>query len=459
MKLEKKEPKPGMRTETRLWVLSFVFALASLLSWYSTQKGMVTLFFVGQAGLAFLASAVVQITEIVFSGSRKSISFLLAFLVSVSLSSFQFVETAYPAGQFREAAETGVNYAYTELLPKVQKDTATQLDDLRMTVFSELDALEAAAADAEGAASSGNISTTTDAEALKARYAQQQSRYPKGYEDDTIFQNLLTAAALVHSGDAQNARLLIEQSVGALDGLIDIAATSKQKALYRDIRTEYKALSVSLGVQENTGAAAVSAGAKAMRRALMQATLDTAGLREDADTLVAQAMAVELPIDTAKLAILRDSVLDYAALVELNTSLKAHQAEQPALAQRLAAAGAAEDDQQALEAVQAIWREELEGLRAEIAAAPLSNRDEHLTTLDKLTGTYLKKERNSIQTTWAILHIKQVGIRNALPAIISLILAVMLDLAASAAFQSAKELRRQRAKERFFEEAQSKTLY
>lgn len=459
MKLEKKEPKPGMRTETRLWVLSFVFALASLLSWYSTQKGMVTLFFVGQAGLAFLASAVVQITEIVFSGSRKSISFLLAFLVSVSLSSFQFVETAYPAGQFREAAETGVNYAYTELLPKVQKDTATQLDDLRMTVFSELDALEAAAADAEGAASSGNISTTTDAEALKSRYAQQQSRYPKGYEDDIMFQNLLTAAALVHSGDAQNARLLIEQSVGALDALIDMAATSKQKAFYRDIRTDFNALSVSLGVQENTGAAAVSAGAKAMRSALMQGTLDTAALREDADALVAQAMAVELPIDTAKLAILRDSVLDYAALVELNTSLKAHQAEQPALAQRLAAAGAAEDDQQALEAVQTVWREELEGLRAEIAASPLSNRDEHLTTLDKVTSVYLQTERNSIQTTWAVLHIKQVGIRNALPAIISIILAAMLDLAASAAVQSAKELRRQRAKERFFEEAQSKTLY
>lgn len=98
MKLEKKEPKPGMRTETRLWVLSFVFALASLLSWYSTQKGMVTLFFVGQAGLAFLASAVVQITEIVFSGSWKSRSFWLAFLISVSLSSFQFVETPTPPG-------------------------------------------------------------------------------------------------------------------------------------------------------------------------------------------------------------------------------------------------------------------------------------------------------------------------------------------------------------------------
>lgn len=459
MKLEKKEPKPGMRTETRLWVLSFVFALASILSWYSTKKGMVTLFFVGQAGLAFLASAVVQITEIVFSGSRKSISFWLAFLVSVSLSSFQFVETSYPAGQFREAAETGVNYVYTEqLLPKVQKDTATHLDDLRTTVFSELDELEAAA-DAEGAASSGNISTTTDAEALKSRFAQQQSRYPKGYEDDTIFRNLLTAAALLHSGDAQNARLLIEQSVGALDGLIDMAATSKQKAFYRDIRTEYNALLVCLGVEENTGAAAVSAGAKAMRRALMQGTLDTAALRADADTLVAQAMAVELSIDTAKLAILRDSVLDYAALVELNTSLKAHQAEQPALAQRLAAAGAAEDDQQALEGVQTVWREKLEGLRAEIAASPLSNREEHLTTLDNLTGTYLKTERNAIQTTWAVLHIKQVGIRNALPAIISLILAAMLDLAASAAFQSAKELRRQRAKERFFEEAQSKTLY
>ena len=459
MKLEKKEPKPGMRTETRLWVLSFVFALASILSWYSTKKGMVTLFFVGQAGLAFLASAVVQITEIVFSGSRKSISFWLAFLVSVSLSSFQFVETSYPAGQFREAAETGVNYVYTEqLLPKVQKDTATHLDDLRTTVFSELDELEAAA-DAEGAASSGTISTTSDAEALKSRFAQQQSRYPKGYEDDTIFRNLLTAAALLHSGDAQNARLLIEQSVGALDGLIDMAATSKQKAFYRDIRTEYNALLVCLGVEENTGAAAVSAGAKAMRRALMQGTLDTAALRADADTLVAQAMAVELSIDTAKLAILRDSVLDYAALVELNTSLKAHQAEQPALAQRLAAAGAAEDDQQALEGVQTVWREKLEGLRAEIAASPLSNREEHLTTLDNLTGTYLKTERNAIQTTWAVLHIKQVGIRNALPAIISLILAAMLDLAASAAFQSAKELRRQRAKERFFEEAQSKTLY
>ena len=452
MKLEKKEPKPGMRTETRLWVLSFVFALASILSWYSTQKGMVTLFFVGQAGLAFLASAVVQITEIVFSGNRKSISFLLAFLVSVSLSSFQFVETAYPAGQFREVAETGVNRAYTTaLLPKAQKDTATQLDDLRTTVFSQLDALEAAAADAEGAASSGNISTTTDAEALKSRFAQQQSRYPKGYEDDTIFRNLLTAAALLHSGDAQNARLLIEQSVGALDGLIDMAATSKQKAFYRDIRTEYNALLVCLGVEENTGAAAVSAGAKAMRRALMQGTLDTAALREDADTLVAQAMAVELSIDTAKLAILRDSVLDYAALVELNTSLKAHQAEQPALAQRLAAAGAVEDDQQALEAVQAIWREELEGLRAEIAASPLSNRDECLTTVDKLTGTYLQTERNSIQTTWAVLHIKQIGIRNALPAIISIALAAMLDLAASAAVQSAKELRRQRAKGMFLE--------
>lgn len=450
MKLEKKEPKPGMRTETRLWVLSFIFSLASILSWYSTQKGMVTLFFVGQAGLAFLASAVVQITEIVFSGSRKSISFLLAFLVSVSLSSFQFVETAYPAGQFREAAETGVNRAYTELLPQVQKDTATQLDDLRTTVFSELDALEVAA-DAEGAASSGNISTTTDAEALKSRFAQQQSRYPKGYEDDTIFRNLLTAAALLHSGDAQNARLLIEQSVGALDGLVDMAATSKQKAFYRDIRTEYNALLVCLGVEENTGAAAVSAGAKAMRRALMQGTLDTAALRADADTLVAQAMVVELSIDTAKLAILRDSVLDYAALVELNTSLKAHQAEQPALAQRLAAAGAVEDDQQALEGVQTVWREELEGLRAEIAASPLSNREERLKTVDKLIGTYLQTERNSIQTTWAVFHIKQVGIRNALPAIISIALAAMLDLAASAAFTSAKELRRQRAKGMFLE--------
>lgn len=451
MKLEKKEPKPGMRTETRLWVLSFVFALASILSWYSTQKGMVTLFFVGQAGLAFLASAVVQITEIVFSGSWKSFSFWLAFLISVSLSSFQFVETAYPAGQFREVAETGVNHACTELLPKVQKETAAQLDDLRTTVFSQLDALEAAGADAEGAASSGNIFTTTDAEPLKSRYAQQKSRYPKGYEDDVIFQNLLTAAALVHSGDTQNARLLIEQSLGALDGLIDMAATSKQKAFYRDIRTDYNALGVLVSLQENTGAAAVSAGAKAMRSALMQGTLDVGALRADADTLVAQAMAAELPIDTAKLAILRDSVLDYAALVELNTSLKAHQEEQPALAQRLAAAGAVEDDQQALEGVQAIWREELEGLRAEIASSPLSNREEHLTTLDKLTGTYLQKERNSIQTTWAVLHIQQVGVRNALPAIISIFLGAMLDLAASASVKSAKELRRQRAKGMFLE--------
>lgn len=458
MKLEKKEPKPGMRTETRLWVLSFVFALASFLSWLSTQKGMVTLFFVGQAGLALLASAVVQITEIVFSGRWKSFSFWLAFLISVSLSSFQFVETAYPAGQFREVAETGVNHIYTELLPKIQKDTAAQLDTLRTTVFSELDALEAAA-DAEGAASSGNIFTTTDAEALNSRYAQQTSRYPKGYENDIMFQNLLTAAALVHSGDTQNARLLIEQSLGALDELVDIAATGKQKAFYRDIRTDFNVLLVSLGVQENTGAAAVSAGAKAMRSALMQGTLDTAALRADADTLVAQAMAVELPIDTAKLAILRDSVLDFAALVELNTRLKEHQAEQPALAQRLAAAGAAEDDQQALEGVQTVWREELEGLRAEIAASPLANRDKHLTTVDKMTSVYLQKERNSIQTTWAMLHIQQVGIRNALPAIGSILLAALLDLSASAAFESAKELRRQRAKERFFEGTQPKTLY
>lgn len=458
MKLEKKEPKPGMRTETRLWVLSFVFVLASFLSWLSTQKGMVTLFFVGQAGLALLASAVVQITEIVFSGRWKSFSFWLAFLISVSLSSFQFVETAYPAGQFREVAETGVNHIYTELLPKIQKDTAAQLDDLRTTVFSELDALEAAA-DAEGAASSGNIFTTTDAEALNSRYAQQTSRYPKGYENDIMFQNLLTAAALVHSGDTQNARLLIEQSVSALDGLIDIAATGKQKAFYRDIRTDFNVLLVSLGVQENTGAAAVSAGAKAMRSALMQGTLDTAALRADADTLVAQAMAVELPIDTAKLAILRDSVLDFAALVELNTRLKEHQAEQPALAQRLAAAGAAEDDQQALEGVQNVWREELEGLRAEIAASPLANRDKHLTALDKMISVYLQKGRNSIQTTWAVLHIRQVGIRNALPAIGSILLAALLDLSASAAFESAKELRRQRAKERFFEGTQPKTLY
>lgn len=457
MKLEKKEPKPGMRTETRLWVLSFVFVLASFLSWLSTQKGMVTLFFVGQAGLALLASAVVQITEIVFSGSWKSFSFWLAFLISVSLSSFQFVETAYPAGQFREVAETGVNHIYTELLPKIQKDAAAQLDDLRTTVFSELDALEAAA-DAEGAASSGNIFTTTDAEALNSRYAQQTSRYPKGYENDIMFQNLLTAAALVHSGDTQNARLLIEQSLGALDELVDIAATGRQKAFYRDIRSDYNALGVLVSLQENTGAAAVSAGAKAMRSALMQGTLDTAALRADADTLVAQAMAVELPIDTAKLAILRDSVLDFAALVELNTRLKEHQAEQPALAQRLAAAGAAEDDQQALEGVQTVWREELEGLRAEIAASPLSNHED-LTTLDKMTSVYLQKERNSIQTTWAVLHIQQVGIRNALPAIGSILLAALLDLSASAAFESAKELRRQRAKERFFEGTQPKTLY
>lgn len=460
MKLEKKEPKPGMRTETRLWVLSFVFALASLLSWYSTQKGMVTLFFVGQAGLAFLASAVVQITEIVFSGSWKSRSFWLAFLISVSLSSFQFVETAYPAGQFREVAETGVNHIYTQLLPKIQKDTAAQLDTLRTTVFSELDALEAAAAaDAEGAASSGNVFTTTDAEDLKSRYAQQTSRYPKGYEDDIMLQNLLTAVTLVHSGDTQNARLLIEQSVSALDGLVDMAATGKQKAFYRDIRTDFNVLLVSLGVQENTGAAAVSAGAKAMRSALMQGTLDTAALRADADTLVAQAMAVELPIDTAKLAILRDSVLDFAALVELNTRLKEHQEEQPALAQRLAAAGAAEDDQQALEGVQTVWREELEGLRAEIAASPLSSREKHLTTLDKVTSVYLQTACNSIQITWAVLHIRQVGIRNALPAIGSILLAALLDLSASAAFESAKELRRQRAKERFFEGTQPKTLY
>ena len=331
---------------------------------------------------------------------------------------------------------------------------------MQLSEHNKLDALEAAAADAEGAASSGNIFTTTDAEDLKSRYAQQTSRYPKGYENDIMFQNLLTAAALVHSGDTQNARLLIEQSLGALDELVDIAATGRQKAFYRDIRTDFNVLLVSLGVQENTGAAAVSAGAKAMRSALMQGTLDTAALRADADTLVAQAMAVELPIDTAKLAILRDSVLDFAALVELNTRLKEHQAEQPALAQRLAAAGAAEDDQQALEGVQTVWREELEGLRAEIAASPLANRDKHLTTVDKMTSVYLQqKERNSIQTTWAVLHIQQVGIRNALPAIGSILLAALLDLSASTAFKSAKELRRQRAKERFFEGTQPKTLY
>lgn len=101
-------------------------------------------------------------------------------------------------------------------------------------------------------------------------------------------------------------------------------------------------------------------------------------------------------------------------------------------------AGAAEDDQQALEGVQTVWREELEGLRAEIAASPVSKRGERLTALDKMTSIYLQKERNSVQTTWAVLHIKQVGIRNALPAIISIALAVMLDLAASAAVKVQK---------------------
>ena len=89
-------------------------------------------------------------------------------------------------------------------------------------------------------------------------------------------------------------------------------------------------------------------------------------------------------------------------------------------------------------------------MRAEIASSSLPERAEHLSTLDDLVSTYLQEERNSIQTTWAVLK-KQVGLRNALPGMISILMAALLDLAGSAAVKRSKKLRRLRAEQTIFQ--------
>ena len=442
------KPKAGMRIEIQLWVLTLIFVLANLLSCYSTKKGMETLFFVGAPVLALIASAVVQVTEMLFSSSWRSLCFWLAFAISVSLSSFQFVEIAYSAGQFREVVETAVQQGYTQLLPNVQQDVSNRLDTLRTTVFTELDDL-AEAAEATETTAANNETTFVDEEKIQNHYNAQKSRYPKGWEDDTMYLNLLSAAQLVSQGESQSTEVLIDQSLSALDGIVELAATNKQKALYRDIRTDFNNLKLVISTQDaqnNTGAVAVIASIKSVRTALMQGTVETTALRAEVDSIVEQAMALELDIDTSELAELRDSVTEYATLVDLNTSLQEHQNAQTALAQRIAVAGEAEDDDKALKNVQTIWREELEGLRAEIASSSLPKKAEHLSTLDALVSTYLQKERNSIQTTWAVLQ-KEVGLRNALPGMISILMAALLDLTGSATVKRSKKLRRQRAEQ------------
>ena len=441
-----------MRIEIQLWVLTLIFVLANLLSCYSTKKGMETLFFVGAPVLALIASAVVQVTEMLFSSSWRSLCFWLAFAISVSLSSFQFVEIAYSAGQFREVVETAMQQGYTQLLPNVQQDVSNRLDTLRTTVFTELDDLEGAAEAAETTAAN-NETTFVDDEKIQSHYNAQKSRYPKGWEDDTMYLNLLSAAQMLSQGETPSAEVLIDQSLSVLDGIVELAATNKQKALYRDIRTDFNNLKLIISTQSaqnNTGAVAVTASIKSVRTALMQGTVDTVALRAEVDSIVKQAMALELDEDTSKLAELREKVTAYASLVDLNTSLQEHQNTQPALAQRIAVAGEAEDDDEALKNVQALWREELEGLRAEIASSSLPERAEHLSTLDDLVSTYLQEERNSIQTTWAVLK-KQVGLRNALPGMISILMAALLDLAGSAAVKRSKKLRRLRAEQTIFQ--------
>lgn len=435
----KETPKPGWRMETKLRVLTVIYVLASIMSAISTGRGMLSTFFVGNAVLAYLASAVVQLTEISFTEKRGK-AFYVAMLISVMLSAFQFVDAAYPLRAYSRIAEQQVNGAYTVFLPEVQTAAAEQMETVRNELFVELEAIQKAAKEEQDTATALNVEKA----AVLEKYKEKASYYPDNYTADTMYGALETILEMTEKGDMESAARTVEETLKNIDDVINFTRLSAEKRLYRDICTDLKMIEIVLSNQTNTGNAIVEADVKELKTALMKKQVDVSALTATADSIVER--GAELEVDLSVLTALRENASSYADLVQLCTTLKNHQANQPALAAKLEAANALPDPEESWAGAKALWQAELNTMRAELSASPLTDRSSYMTRLDRL-GEWLTNETDLVgKFAMVACHPRTNGLQASLPAYIAIALALVLDLAAAMAVCEAKQLRRQLAK-------------
>lgn len=444
---------PGWRMDALLRVLTFIFVLASLMSAYSTGKGMVTTFFSKNALLAYAASAIIQLTEIVNAGKlhgKNIAAFLIAFAISVSLSALQFVDAAYTIAKYSTLAQHALNEAYSQMLPEIQSDAAEQMTTLRSSLFDDLDAIRQMVdrADTESGTAPG-LDAASKAAILDA-YQTRADSYPENYEQNAMYRNLVSILDMAENGQDPAAVVeTIEHSLTNLEQMLQLAKgksrLSKLRQLYSDISVDLLAIRNTLAAQTSMSTGVIREKVQTLQAALLLQQVDLDAMTEAADTITEKAVALELDTNMDALADLRGSIQTYTRLVSLCDSLRSRQNGQTELTARLNATDALDDAEASWNEVRGIWSGELAALRAELAASPLETRGDWLKKIDTLSGTYLNCSGLIERFATIAGHPRQNGLRNVMPSFYGILLALILDISASASVFMAAELRRQRA--------------
>ena len=429
--------RAGWREKSSATVFSVIFFVSSVLSWWSTGTGMLSVFFPGHIVLALAASFVVQMTEAAHAGRKKSAGFVAALVISVFLSSVELTDVAYTTPVLSSLAQSALNSVYSvELLPDIQQKLSSQMKNVRSSVFGQLDTI---AAELDAAPDADSSQSVVDRDAILAHYEQQSDSYPADYMGDGNFRTLVSILDLIEQGQQDAAEQTISSAIANLDAVR--GRTASHRRLYADIRTDLAALQISLASHDSTDTAVIRESISTLRSQMMQQTEDSDLITASCDDLIAAALRAGLSVDYANLSELRSNAVEYVQLLSLSTSINDHTAQQPHLAQQIAQAAALPDEEEAWQQIKTIYSSVFNGLRAELAASPLDGKADLLDKIDATTRKYLSSQ-TLLSKFFVVVNPMNAGLSASFPAWICLLLALALDLSATAAAAAAANIRR-----------------
>lgn len=429
--------RAGWREKSSATVFSVIFFVASALSWWSTGTGMLSVFFPGHIVLALTASFVVQMTEAAHAGRKKSAGFVAALVISVFLSSVQFTDVAYTTPVFSSLAQSALNSVYSvELLPDIQQKLSGQMKNVRSSVFGQLDAI---AAELDAAPDAGSSQSVVDRGAILAHYEQQSDSYPADYMGDGNFRTLISVLDLIEQGQQNAAEQTIPSAIANLDAVR--GRTASHRRLYADIRTDLAALQISLASHDSTDTAVIHESISTLRSQMMQQTEDSDLITASCDDLIAAALRAGLNADYANLSELRSNAVEYVQLLSLSTSINDRTAQQPHLAQQIAQAAALPDEEEVWQQIRTVYSSVFNNLRAELAASPLDGKADLLAKIDTTTKKYLSSQ-TLLSKFFVVANPMNADLSASFPSWISILLALALDLSATAAATAAANIRR-----------------
>lgn len=416
--------KISWRQQAKLWVLQGILLVAAGISLFSTMAGFHTVFFPSSALLApLLASLLVQAIELVCA-ERFHLAGCAAFLLSVAFSAMSFINIGTPTSVYMRHAMITLNSTYsTQLLPDIQADISSDMNNLYSTISGELTALRTEAQAMQEQNAANNMLTEEDYAIIRSRYSDAQKKQTEYFEVEQLI-------AFLQDNDLERAYALMNA----------IQAEEGSGATLKKLKADVQSLRIRLQALNADAATTTAETAHAIQLLLAQSSIDVSELSEQANTLITAALNAGLKTDPLPL---RDHLERYLQLAELNRTISEHVSAEAAFLESVEQAAVGPDADTAWQQVQELWSHELSSLRTALAGSVLSTQTDHMETIDALTRQILEGDRTLVQKAITMLLYN-----HDLTSIAACVLAFMLDGISVYCVQSALEIRRQIAQSR-----------